>query len=79
MSMKIELALRPFTVPNFVAVELPPRPRQEGFDPEGGTFPLSLVDEETLAELCEIFREEVFKKAGKKDPKYTKAVTMKDR
>lgn len=63
--MKIEL--QPWQTPNFVIVKVPPRPRQEGWQ-EAPKFPLSEVDAETLAQMCEAFRVEVFRKAGKVDP-----------
>lgn len=67
MSAEIRLKLKSWIVPNFVSVERPPRPRQEGptFD-EG--IPLAELDESALAILCDEFRAGVFAKAGKADP-----------
>ena len=62
--MKIEL--NPFIVPNFVMAKLPLRPWQEGFH-EGPTWALSEVDASDLGQLCDQFRDEVFRKAGKTD------------
>lgn len=64
--MKIEL--QPFSTPNFVLGKMPPRQRQDGI---GSTlsWPLSEVDADELARLCDEFRAEVFRKAGKPDPK----------
>lgn len=61
------LKLRPFTVPNFVIVEVPPRLRQEGFR-EAPTLALAELDAGTLSGLCDQFRAAVFKKADKIDP-----------
>lgn len=63
--MKIELV--PWQTPNFVTMKVPPRPREEGFQ-QAPTFPLSEVDAETLAQMCDDFRASVFEKAGKVDP-----------
>ena len=60
------LKLQPFTVPNFVLVQMPARPRQEGFR-EGLKFALSELDADTLAALCDQFRLTVFAKAGVAD------------
>ena len=57
-----------FTVPNYVLQEMPPGSRQAGFT-EGPKYALSDVDAEDLASLCEHFRSEVFRKAGKADPR----------
>lgn len=67
ISFKTSRRIRPFTVPNFVTEIRPPRPRQEGPKFEEG-IPLNELAAETLAELCDHFRAEVFKKAGRKDP-----------
>lgn len=69
VKMKVDIA--PFTVPNFVGTIRPARPRQEGFFtvPDGHKMRLSDLDEETLDELCQEFRANVFRKAGKEDPK----------
>lgn len=67
--MKLTLKLKPFSVPNFVIAEAPTKPRQEGFVAGENSYPLSEVEESELSDMCDIFRLEVFKKAGKKDPK----------
>jgi len=66
-SIRISLKLKPFQTPNFVIVEMPPRPRQEGMQ-EALSFPLSEVDAETLYRMCDDFRREVFRKAGRDLP-----------
>lgn len=63
--MKIET--NPWITPNFVTAKMPPRPRQEGFQ-EGPKWHLRDVDAETLAKMCDDFRAEIFRKAGKADP-----------
>lgn len=65
--MNFKVKLRPWMTPNCVIAEMPPRPRQDGFR-ESPSWPLSDVDVETLSQLCDKFRREVFKKAGKADP-----------
>ncbi len=64
----INMKLKPFQTPNFVSLDLPPRPRQAGFNAEPPTLPLKELDAEALSALCEDFRAEVFRKAGKVDP-----------
>lgn len=59
--MKIEVKLKPFTVPNFVigitgTSEAPP------------SFPIADMTAEALDDLCTQFRRDVFKKAEKHDP-----------
>ena len=58
------IKLRGFTVPNYVVAEMPARPRQQA-----PSFPLSELEAETLARLCDEFRAAVFEKAGKVDPR----------
>lgn len=48
--------------------EMPPGSRSEGFK-ESPSYPLKDVPAEDLAEMCDAFRAEVFRKAGKADPK----------
>lgn len=64
--MKINLI--PFTTPNFVSMERPAGLRQDGFKTDGVSFALKEIPAEDLAALCDTFREEIFKKAGKNDP-----------
>lgn len=63
----MNIPLQQWTVPNFVIGKMPPRPRQDGWH-EGPKWELSEVDAEALAQLCDEFRAEVFRKAGKPDP-----------
>lgn len=66
--MNIQLKLRPFQTPNYVSVEGESKPRQEGLQ-ELPKFALNELSEESLSELCDQFRFDIFKKAGKVDPK----------
>lgn len=63
----IELKLKPFRVPNYAIVELPPGKREEGFT-EAPKFHLFDMEAETLSSMCDRFRTDVFDKAGKRDP-----------
>jgi hypothetical protein len=63
----MKIALRPFNTPNFAIMATPPGNRGEGFK-EAPSFPLSEVDPETLAAMCDDFRRAVFAKAGHSDP-----------
>jgi len=67
----IKIALKPFSTPNFVLLNFPAGERQHGFK-ESPTVPLSEVDADSLAKLCDDFREEIFRKAGKRDPAFVK-------
>lgn len=57
MKAKIEIDLKPFTVPNFVVPEV-----------GGDGLPLSVLDSLTLDRMCREFRASVFQKAGKEMP-----------
>lgn len=61
------LKLQPWLVPNFAFAQMPPHLRQEGI---GGNpkFALAELDADILAQMCDDFRAEVFRKAGKPDP-----------
>lgn len=62
MKTKIELDVKLWTPPNFVIIK---NPDKEGQDL---SVPISLVDALTLERLCDEYRDEVFKKAGKSRP-----------
>lgn len=64
----MKLELQPFSTPNFALAKVRSGLRQEGII-EGPKWPLSEVDADTLSELCDEFRAEVFRKAGKADPR----------
>ncbi len=65
--MKIEVELNPWLAPSCVTVKAKPGLKQEGMK-ESQVIDIWDLDEKTLAGLCDEFRREVFRKAGKKDP-----------
>ncbi len=67
MKVTIEVDLQPFLVPNFVRPVEKPGKRDEGFA-ETVAYPLSDLDSNTLDRLCDQFRNEVFRRAGKEQP-----------
>lgn len=64
----MEIRFRPWTVPNFAVIVQPSGKRQDGFTPFP-TLPIREIDAADLSRLCDEFRAEVFRKAGKQDPK----------
>ena len=65
----MNIEVQPWSVPNYVIGKMPARPAQGDFNPDAGPkWALAEVDAETLATMCEDFRKEVFRKAGKADP-----------
>lgn len=62
------IELQPFGTPNFVIQKMAPRPKQEGMI-ECPKYHLRELDADTLAELCDQFRREIFEKAGMPDPR----------
>lgn len=68
MNVCINIELQPWATPNFVRAKMSPRPKQEGVNLESPSWPLWEVDALTLSQMCDEFRAEVFKKAGKEDP-----------
>ena len=67
MEATLKVALRPFTVPNFVLVETVPGKREDGVQ-DGPKCRLEDLDSLTLEALCDEFRDAVFVKAGKGRP-----------
>lgn len=67
MKVNINVELKPFTVPHFVLTVSAPKPRQEGFT-ESQKYALSDLDASILDKLCNQFRDDVFDKAGKRQP-----------
>lgn len=67
MKIKMEVDLVPMTVPNYVIAVTPPGKRQDGLT-ESPKYKLSELSETVLGQLCDEFRAEIFKKAGKDDP-----------
>ena len=66
--MEIKVKLNGFDVPEYVFPEGKVLPRQAGLV-MSQKWGLSELDENTLSELCDKFRADVFAKAGKADPK----------
>jgi len=64
----IKLQIKPFRTPNFVIPAQPIGQRQDGFKNAIG-IPLADLDAETLNEMCEAFKVELFKKANLTPPK----------
>lgn len=60
----IDLKLRPFSVPNFVLLEMPPGKCQEGFN-EMPSIPIKDVPESVLLQMCEDFKAEILRKKHK--------------
>lgn len=68
MKVNIEIELKPFQTPNFALV-LNRKERDGEFGgPEETSIPLSKLDAITLDKMCDEFRSEVFRKAGKTPP-----------
>ena len=67
MKVNIEVDLIPFKTPNYILVRQKPGKKEDGFK-EATNLPLRELDSLTLAKLCDDFRAEVFKKAGKQQP-----------
>lgn len=66
----MEVEVNKWITPDSVVLKTPPRPRQDGFNAScGNSIPLGDVDPMVLSNLCDEFREDVFKKAGFSDPK----------
>jgi len=63
----IKVKLRPLMTPNYAIQEMPAGLKQDGLR-ELPKFALSELDAETLSDLCDEFRREIFTKAGKSDP-----------
>lgn len=59
---EIKQKLAPFRVPNFVLLEMPPRPRGDGFNMDTPKLPLHEVPEDVLLQLCEEFKQAVLEK-----------------
>jgi len=67
MEATFKVNLKPFTIPNYVLVEMPPGKRDDGWQ-EGPKYRLEDLDAVTLDGLCDQFRDAVFAKAGKSRP-----------
>lgn len=63
MKARVEADVRPFNIPNYVILVA------EQGESTNASVKLSALDESTLSRMCDQFREEVFKAAGKTDPR----------
>ncbi len=68
IKVTLNVELKPFTVPNYVIVE-PSRVglKQEGISLENPKYHLNKLDRDTVSDLCDEFRRNVFLKAGIED------------
>lgn len=67
MKATLIVELLPFKTPNFVWAVVNPGKREDG-QQEAPRYPLSDLDSLTLDKLCQDFRDEVFRNAGKEQP-----------
>lgn len=67
MKATLQVELQPFQTPNFVRAVQKAGKREDDMQ-EAASYPLSDIDPETLGKLCDDFRDEVFRKAGKNRP-----------
>ena len=67
MKATLQVELQPFQTPNFVRAVRKAGLKQDGMQ-ELPCYPLSDIDSLTLDKLCNDFRNEVFRKAGKEQP-----------
>ena len=56
MKAKIEIELKPFSLPNFILIE--------GSERDGDSIPISALDPYQLEMMCKDFRDRLFKHAG---------------
>ncbi len=67
MKIKADVEVNSFVVPDSLSVRPKPGRRDDGFmTPQ--LIPLSELEAAVLADLCDEFRREVFRIAGKEDP-----------
>lgn len=72
MKIQIEIEIQPFTVPNFVRrVRL--KDEIVGKDDDSTGIPIGSLDTAILDKLCDDFKANVFKKAGKELPPRSEA------
>ena len=64
LKAKIELNLKPFSVPNFVQID----GEDKAAIGDESSIPLHMVDKWTLEKMCEEFTDAVFKKAKRNRP-----------
>lgn len=64
MNATIQMKLKPFQVPNYAVIEMPPRPKQEGVR-ELPPVPVADLAPDALRELAQQWLTELYRKAGK--------------
>jgi len=65
----MEVKIKPWNTPNFLIGEMPTGKHQNGFNSDNAPkWHVSEVDAQTLSDQCDVFRAEIFDKAGMKDP-----------
>jgi hypothetical protein len=64
---KICVELEPIRVPNFIIQRVLPGKREDGFM-EAPKYAVGALDADTIGELCDEFRSDMFAKAGMSDP-----------
>lgn len=67
MKVTIEIELQPFQVPDHALAVSTVGRRQDGMQPVA-KYPLSDLDPRTLERMCDVFKAEIFRKAGKNMP-----------
>lgn len=63
IKMTINIKLMPFSVPNFVHEET-----SRAVSQQNNCYPLSEVSSDELSDMCDDFRNQVFRKAQRPDP-----------
>ena len=63
----MKITFRPFISPHYALEGLSPHPGEAGFTTISARS-IRDIDAETLSQMCDDFRADVFRKAGKADP-----------
>jgi hypothetical protein len=61
---ELRMKLKPWAVPNFATIELPPEPKQNGFR-ELPSIAVAELSADALSDLAEQWLTELYQKAGK--------------
>ena len=72
----LEASIYPFEVPEKIFIMVKGLDHADLYD--APWVPITTVKAEALAKLCDVFRKEVFRKAGKTDPELSRGV-LEDR
>lgn len=69
VKINMDVKIKPWNTPNYLIGEMPAGKRQEGFSPDNAPkWHVGEVDAKTLSDQCDVFRAEIFAKAGMEDP-----------